>query len=181
MSKNVALELNKLYKIDLMSFTRAAHQFMDMGYDSQYQLETLMMDVLGDIVPCKNVLEMQKFVGYVVQEAVRNHMLNDPTDPATIIQIAKQRTEKYFIQNPWTQPKAVVLPEGMVAADFVPDRKHRAPKGSGMSKKDRSVALYKQHAGKPRKELIDIFVRELGLTPPGASTYVHNCKSGQWK
>lgn len=178
--KNVAQELQKLYKIDLTSFTRAANQFLGMGIDDAYRLDSFMMDVLGDIVPTKNTFEQQKFVAYVVQEAVRNHILKEPTDPATVIAAAKAMTEKYFIKNPWSQPKVIVRPEG-VGEDFIPDRKHRAPRGSGMSKKDRSVALYKQHAGKPRKELIDIFVKELGLTPPGASTYVHNCKSGQWK
>jgi hypothetical protein len=178
--KNVALELNKLYKIDISSFTRAAYQFLDMGIDDQYRLESFMLDVLGDVVPCKNEVEMQKFVGYVVQEAVRNHIQNEPTDPVTVIKAAKQKTEQYFIKNPWTQPKAVAV-AAHVDTSFIPDRKHRAPRGSGMSKKERSVALYKQHADKSRQELIRIFVEELGLTPPGASTYVHNCKSGLWK
>lgn len=181
MSKNVALELQRLYKLDITSCTRAAYQFMDKGFDDQYRLESVMVDVLGDIVPCKNVFEMQKFVAYVVQESVRNHIQQQPTDPATVIAAAKAATEKYFIKNPWSQPKQVVVPEGFESEGFVPTRKQRAPKGSGMSKKERSVALYKQHAGKPRKELVDIFVKELGLTPPGASTYVHNCKSGLWK
>lgn len=179
--KNVALELNKLYKIDLGSFTRAANQFLSMGYDDQHRLQTIMMDVLGDIIPCRDEVEMQKFVGYVVQEAVRNHILQEPTDPATIIKAAREKTDKFFVKQPWTAPKPVVVPVGIDPTTFVPDRKHRAPKGSGLSKKERSVALYKEHAGKSRKELIDIFVKELGLTPPGASTYVHNCKSGLWK
>lgn len=179
--KNVALELQKLYKLDITSFTRAAYQFIELGIDDSYRIESFMMDVLGDVVPCKNTHEQTKFAAYIVQEAVRNHLQGEPTDPVSVIAAAKRMTEKYFINNPWSQPKVITMPEGFESDGFVPDRKHRAPKGSGMSKKERSVALYKQHEGKARKELIDIFVKELGLTPPGASTYVHNCKSGLWK
>lgn len=46
------------------------------------------------------------------------------------------------------------------------------------SKKEQAIALYKANSGMSRKELIELFIRELGMTPAGASTYVHLAKNG---
>lgn len=179
--RNVATELNKLYKIPLNSFVQAVKVFHDRDITSQYELDTLILDVVGKPVHTANLRELQVMAGYIVQEAVRFHVQGIPAEPDLVIEQAELRTKAYFETRSWDKPKVVVMPEGVSAEDFIPDRKHRAPRGSGMSKKDRSVALYSQHREKSRQELIKLFVDELGLTPAGASTYVHNCQKGIWK
>lgn len=48
----------------------------------------------------------------------------------------------------------------------------------GPSKKDRAVAIYVEvvNAGGARKDVYARFMKELGMSAPGASTYYQNCK-----
>ncbi len=46
-----------------------------------------------------------------------------------------------------------------------------ATQGNGQSKKDRALALKAANPNATRKELIQMFVEQLGMTPAGASTY----------
>ena len=48
------------------------------------------------------------------------------------------------------------------------------------SKKDRAKRIYSENSGRPRKEIIEKFIDECGLTEKGASTYYQNIKSGRW-
>lgn len=178
--RNVATELNKLYKIPLNSFVLAVQNFHARDITSQYELDTMLLDVLGKPIVTANLRELQVMAGYIVQEAVRFHVQGIPAEPDMVIEQATSRTKAYFQTHPWDKAKEVIE-HGEVTTDFIPDRKHRAPRGSGMSKKDRAIALYSHHREKSRQELIKLFVDELGLTPPGASTYVHNVQKGLWK
>ena len=44
------------------------------------------------------------------------------------------------------------------------------------TKSEKALELYKQNSSMTRKELICLFVQELGMSMAGASTYVYNCK-----
>lgn len=55
----------------------------------------------------------------------------------------------------------------------VPAKVHAPEHGS---KLERAVELYKQATDKSRKAIIELFVKELGMTPAGASTYQNKCK-----
>ncbi len=46
------------------------------------------------------------------------------------------------------------------------------------TKLERARAIYKANADKSRKEIIQLFVTELNMTPAGASTYHAQCKKG---
>lgn len=57
-----------------------------------------------------------------------------------------------------------------------PAPKRSVSSTSGMSKKARAEKLYTTNRQLSRKDVIDIFVDQFGLTPAGASTYYYNCK-----
>lgn len=177
--KNVALELNKRYKLSLSSFTQAAREFQARGIGGTYDFDTFMVEVLGEVVPTKHAREAEVMAGYIVQESVRNHLLGAATDPHSIIAKATEMTTNYFVNHPWDLPKEIVAVDG--GEIFVPTRAKRAPKGSGKSKKELAIQMYNANRDKSRPELLAMFVKELGMTPPGASTYVHNCQRGLWK
>lgn len=44
------------------------------------------------------------------------------------------------------------------------------------TKQQRASALYRANAGTPRSAMIQMFMRELGMTQAGASTYYYNCQ-----
>lgn len=48
--------------------------------------------------------------------------------------------------------------------------------GQSGTKLERAKELYKANAEKSRKEIIELFVKELNMTPAGASTYHAQCK-----
>ncbi len=52
-------------------------------------------------------------------------------------------------------------------------RKHRAG-----TKYEAAVAIYKDASDKTRKDVIQLFVEKLNMTPAGASTYYAMCKHG---
>lgn len=57
-----------------------------------------------------------------------------------------------------------------------PVKRKPANKGKAGSKKDRAIALYKENKEKSRKEIIELFVSQLGMTTAGASTYYSMAK-----
>lgn len=90
---------------------------------------------------------------------------------------ALRNSKAYLEENTWLkatkddQPKEIRLD---AAGNVAP------PKGE---KKIKAKALYESKIkGKviSRKEAIEMFVKEIGLTPAGASTYFSNFKSGTW-
>lgn len=122
---------------------------------------------------------------YLVQEAIRYNLVNKTDiDTDSLIEIAVPKVQEFLTKNPWVAVAAsqettriVVQEDGTEVEVAVTSKKRK-----GVTKRQLSIELYSKHKDKnlPRQELIDIFVKELGLTPAGASTYVHNCKSGAW-
>lgn len=167
-------------KIPVNSYIAAYNEFSNSGITSQYLLDDFLIEVVGGTVETKTLDQLIVIAGYAVQESVRQHMQGIVPIAADILLLAQEKCRQFYLANPHLDPEAkqIVLPEG---EEFVPDRKHRAPRGSGQSKKERCIAVYNKYKDKTRKELIPIFVAELGLTPAGASTYVHNCQKGIWK
>jgi hypothetical protein len=52
-----------------------------------------------------------------------------------------------------------------------------SPRGTG-TKLERAKALYQANPGLDRQGLIALFMRDLGMTKAGASTYVYTCQKG---
>ena len=70
-----------------------------------------------------------------------------------------------------TNTLADVVVKATEAIVAVPTPVEQAASGNGTSKKDRALALKAAHPDVSRKELIQMFVEQLGMTPAGASTY----------
>lgn len=145
------------------------------------QFEFLIKEVTGMDFVGKHLKESELMFGYCVQQSV--HMHNNGFEHikgAEVFPAAKLKTEKYLNENPWVvcASDAPVV-EGEVQAPAPTTGKKR----SGPSKKDQCIALFNQGENSTlnRKDLIAVFVKELGLTPAGASTYVHNVQKGLWK
>lgn len=44
------------------------------------------------------------------------------------------------------------------------------------SKKELAMAIYNANKDEPKSHVVELFVKQLGMTPAGASTYYYNCK-----
>lgn len=132
----------------------------------------------------KHVKEAELVFGYLVQTAVKMHnecYIN--IKGSEVLTAAILKTTQYLLDNPWqvlepeTTPVAI---DGVAQATTAPVS---SKKRTGASKKDMCIALFNKDNNntKTRKELIALFMKELGLTAGGASTYVFNCQKNAWK
>lgn len=69
-----------------------------------------------------------------------------------------------------------VIPDEIVQEVAKSSHLTSASKATGVTKFDRAVALYKSAEDKSRKAIIALFVKELQMTPAGASTYQYTVK-----
>lgn len=146
--------------------------------------EDMVEKLTGQSYVAKHAKEAELMFGYVVQVAVSMHGAGFIATGPQVMMEAEQKVAVYFTKNPWvitTSETAPVEITGVITPGVTPPASTK--KRSGPSKKDQCVALFNKgdNNTKTRKELIAIFVSELGLTPAGASTYVHNCQKAIWK
>jgi len=133
--------------------------------------------LIGRKLETKSFKHAQLLFGYLVTTAIEHPAI--ATEAA--IKIASNNVELFLNKHPW-------LANAGTSVEIEDDNGNvtvisRKPRSSGASKRDQSIALYNtvKEKNMSRKELIDLFVTKLDLTPGGASTYVHNCRSGLWK
>lgn len=147
--------------------------------------EDMIEKLLGKPVVTKHAKEAELLFGYVVQVAVSMHTAGFIATAEQVHMEAEQKVAAYFVKNPWVVTAStigdIVIKDGVELG--VTSTPTRGTKRVGPSKKDQCIALFAKDGNKDRsrKELIEIFVKELGLTPAGASTYVHNCQKAIWK
>lgn len=154
-------------------------------YNNKHKVgfEDMIEKLLGKPVVTKHAKEAEMLFGYIVQVAVSMHTAGFVTTAEQVHMEAEQKVVAYFVKNPWvmTTPTIsdIVIKDGVEVATTSAGPKKRV----GPSKKDQCIALFAKDGNKDktRKELIEIFVKELDLTPAGASTYVHNCQKAIWK
>lgn len=85
---------------------------------------------------------------------------------------AEHKASKFTIENEWcfaTDGIQTKDDEGNVI--ITP----KTRKG-GETKQERSMALYLANKDKTNQEIVAIFMKELDMSKPGATTYVYNCK-----
>jgi hypothetical protein len=101
---------------------------------------------------------------------VANHVIdNVPFDPEQALVTAEQRTNKLLINNPWI-PGSPVAVESRVAIK-------QAPKPRKVSNKDRAIELFAVNKHLDNKQLVQLFVNEIGMTKSGANTYAYNVRN----
>lgn len=166
------------------SYIAAAHE-INLRYgdctkgDYDFQIATLT----NHHVETRHVKHAQLVFGYIVQESIRAHVAKTAMTVDELVELAANKATTFLINNPWndveTETTTVTTADG-TTTDIVTVKKKR---GKGPSKRDLSIQLYTKvkDQNMTRAQLIELFVKELDLTPAGASTYVANCRSGLWK
>lgn len=124
------------------------------------------------------VFETEKHAGlyfqYAVQETIRAYNeATDVPDMDVVWEKVQLRINKLVEEMPWTVKEYTTEPK------LDDEGKPKPKKGA---KKELAKKVYaEQIEGKvsTRKEAIEILVKEVGLTPAGASTYYANLKKGK--
>lgn len=172
-------------KINTSSFVAASRDVAErFRMTTQGEYEDLILDLVMQPLHPKSVKEAELLFGYLVQETVRKFNAGVLIEKDEAIEIARTKTALYFANNPWLDEVQIEAKAAAAEADgtFVASTTaKRVKRGSGGSKKDRCLALYNANPALDRKGFIELFVKELGLSIPGATTYVYNCMKGIWK
>lgn len=161
------------YKIPTANYVGAVQYCnSDGGRFSPVEQATIVSELVGK----KNVIEHQdarlnKYTFlYLVQEALRAAGTGEKYDIKDVYQLAQDRAGKFISENPWIFASSDRT-EGNGQTRVV---NPNAPKKGW--KQEKAAEIYQSHKGKTRKELIEIFSKELDMTAAGASTYVHQMK-----
>ena len=179
------------YKIPTKSVGDAV-RFITKTFANHYNtknkigFEDMVEKLTGQVYKAKHAKEAEMMFGYVVQVAVSIHVAGFIATGPQVLMEAEQKVAAYFAKNPWAEAASETAPIEVIDGVITPASTAQSTgrgKRSGPSKKDQCIALFNKDGNKDkaRKELIEIFVKELGLTPAGASTYVHNCQKAIWK
>lgn len=137
-------------------------------------------------VETKDVKVAELVFGYLIQESVRFYNMKEYMEIDQAIALAQKKAGEFLAKNPWVNPDVIAEKhaEAVIAAEELGTtaKKPRIARSSGMSKKDRCIALYKQNiANMPDKhQIIELFMKELQLSKPGATTYEYNLRKGIW-
>lgn len=163
------------------SWIRVMHQVSDLELTTdQYINETLRLTNIGretiDEQTLRSTPHLPKYLfGYVVQTIVRAYAdSTGPVDLAEVYAKSFQRAKKYIETHPWV----FATGEDENASPRLDHNGNIQPKKG--DKKVMAKKVYEENKGKnlTRKEMIELLVKEVGLTPAGASTYEYNLRTG---
>lgn len=169
-------------KIDTSSFVAASRDVTEVyKMHSKQEYEDLILDLVMQPLSPTSLKEAELLFGYLVQETVRLFNAGVSIEKDEAIALARAKTADFMLRNPWLDQVVIEAKEAANLAAGIHTKAISIKRGSGGSKKDKCIALYRSNATMDRKQYIELFVAQLGLSVPGATTYVYNCMKGIWK
>lgn len=145
-------------------------------------------ELTGVPVETKNAKVAELVFGYLIQESIRFYNMKQYIEIEDCIKVAEEKAAIFLVKNPWVNPEVIAEKHAEAVAYAIENevelKKVRVPRNSGMSKKDRCLNLYKQNKaefGDDKHKMMELFMKELGLSKAGATTYEYNCRKEIWK
>lgn len=105
---------------------------------------------------------------YVVQEAIRHNNENKPLGPRQLLTLAETRARDWIRTHKWVFAK----PEVEEKIDEFTGK----PKMKKGKKRELALEIYKKNRDKDKKEIIELFQKELDMSKSGATTYFYNMR-----
>lgn len=106
---------------------------------------------------------------YLVQETIRVSYNSDVFDMNTLFSLSVNRAVKFVDQHPYLYEKKEKDEQPKLNAHGKPKRKKGA-------KKEEACRIYRENKDKSKKEIMELFMKQLDMSKAGASTYYYNCK-----
>lgn len=139
-------------------------------------------------VRCRGGVCSSGIVGKVVSVKGKEVVINDYFNGSMNFTIPRDEVEEKVSAKEFHEYVASVTSNStVVEAPKVEEKKEakkvEPKKDKGPSKKSLAIEIYNEmNANGPakRKDVIDRFISEVGLSKPGSSTYYQNIKSGKW-
>lgn len=173
-----AAEILTKNRIPTNSFLKAVHfcSVKDFSMDEQ-------IAILKELVPSANLSELDpiplKYTFlYVVQDTVKLmelDMRDRPADLLGVFEQAVKKTEALLVKNPWIYTKEFEAEYEAAKRPLLKAEKNQLILNKG-TKLEAAMKLYMENKTLSVKELAQLFVKELGMSPAGATTYVYSAK-----
>ncbi len=165
------------YPVD--DYIAAATQALDWEA-SHDEYENALFEITGSGVRSEFPLQAKLLFAYVVNEAIRSHMLNDGEflNTLEIISTAQSRVKLFFDVFPSKCPPSTYVKWHSIGHDELQRmRKQRAEAYvRPPSKQDRAIDIVKANPTASSRVLQNMFMEQLKLTANGAATYLYNVR-----
>ena len=150
--------------------------------------ESIMKDTFGVVVETEHDKAANVALRYMITEYVRSAEKGVVLSSTDLVQIATQKTKSFFIDQPWMVPGSrssiqdipealevvdVPVEEIKIARVMVGTKTIKPKKGL---KQEAAKRIYEANRGQPNKDIIALFMSQLDMSKPGATTYLHNMK-----
>lgn len=167
------IEQIKAYDIPTNSFAQAVRYMTeDPGKYAEISLDDAMLMIRNiteiEVPPPGDELTTRYTLFYIVQEAVRLHVLGSDVEPKTVYNLGVQKATGLFEKNPWMLAK----PEQEEKVDELTGK----PKMKKGKKQELAPELYQKHRDEGKDKIIEVFQTELDMSKAGARTYYYNMR-----
>ncbi len=164
--------------IDINNYIKAVQDAKALGWYKPNQFREAIIELVGDAIDMSH-LKDDKSVKYIYYYLVQNFVKQRDIGPIIIKNIIEKslKDTANIISRIYGGDLSYVLfleenGGGNVNGDGTPVIPTRGRKGQ---KKEKAAELYKQNNDKcSRKEMIALFMKELDMSKPGATTYFYN-------
>lgn len=163
--------------IDVNNVTNAVTAAEDFESD-QDGYENALFEITGDLTRTAFELQAKQYFINFVREAVTQYAKTDDIHLQKAIRDAQAGTEKYF--SVFTSRVPVGKPVTWKMACHSEVRalieKHADEYVRPASKQSRAIDIMKANPTATSRELQNMFMEQLKLTPNGSCTYIYNCR-----
>lgn len=163
--------------IDVNNVTRAVTAAEDFESD-QAGYERAMFEITGDLTHTQFELQAKVYFINFVRDAVTQYAKTEDISLQQAIRSAQTGTEKYFDVFSSRIPVGKRVGWKMGCRDEVKAMvaKHKEEYVRPVSKQARAIDIVKANPTATSRELQNMFIEQLKLTPNGAATYVYNVR-----
>lgn len=168
-----AVQMIEQFGIPTNNFVDAIRFVNDRDWLSKEEYEQRIEQITGHKIALSDQKQARMYYLYLIQESVRSK----DNDVDTVINEVEQRVQHFNKEYGW----ALVSDEDHKSDEEKVDASgNQKPKKGAKKELAKKVWNQNKDKGYTRKQFIDILVKEVGLTPAGASTYYSNLKAGRY-
>jgi hypothetical protein len=162
-----AIKIISNYGIPTNSAIRAIQYLGEKEDYTSEQYFSMIEELTGHGINIADPRQTKYSFLYIIQDIINTSFNTDAIDLHSILLTAQDKAKKFIAENPWVF--AVVEETIKVDNTGKPKRKKGA-------KQEEALRIYKENISEGKQKIIELFMSELDMSKPGATTYFYNAK-----
>ena len=150
--------------------------------------ESLMREIFGVVTPTEHDIGANVALRYMITEFVKRLCNGIELQAEDVVRFAGEKTQQFFINQPWFVPGShssiqdnpgavevvdVAVEDIKIERTKIGNQVIKPKKGL---KQEAAKRIFEANVGKPNKDIIALFMTQLDMSKPGATTYLYNLK-----